>query len=72
MKEARGAVIADVTDGSPAEKAGLKPEDVVLERGRPARAGQLRPVALRGRQGARHARVRLHVLRGGAEKRHRR
>jgi serine protease Do len=30
MKEARGAVIAQLTDGSPAEKAGLKPEDVVL------------------------------------------
>jgi serine protease Do len=30
MKEARGAVIAQITDGSPAEKAGLKPEDVVL------------------------------------------
>jgi len=30
LKEARGAVIAQITDGSPAEKAGLKPEDVVL------------------------------------------
>ncbi len=30
MKEARGAVISQITDGSPAEKAGLKPEDVVL------------------------------------------
>ena len=37
MKEATGALIADVTDGSPAEKAGLKPDDVVVERGRPAR-----------------------------------
>ena len=30
MKEARGAVIAEIKDGSPAETAGLKPEDVVL------------------------------------------
>jgi serine protease Do len=30
LKEARGAVVTDVTDGSPAEKAGLKPGDVVL------------------------------------------
>jgi serine protease Do len=30
MKEARGAVIAQITADSPAEKAGLKPEDVVL------------------------------------------
>ncbi len=30
LKEARGAVIGSVTDRSPADKAGLKPEDVVL------------------------------------------
>jgi serine protease Do len=30
LKEARGAVIGSVTSGSPAEKAGLLPEDVVL------------------------------------------
>jgi serine protease Do len=31
MKEARGAIVAQVTDGSPAEKAGLKAEDIVLK-----------------------------------------
>jgi serine protease Do len=30
LREAKGAVIMDVTPGSPAEKAGLKPEDVVI------------------------------------------
>jgi serine protease Do len=30
LKEAKGALIADVTDGSPADKAGLKPDDVVI------------------------------------------
>ena len=30
LKEAKGALVSDVTAGSPAEKAGLKPEDVVV------------------------------------------
>ena len=30
MKEAKGALISDVTADSPAEKAGLKPDDVVV------------------------------------------
>jgi serine protease Do len=30
MKEPKGALISDVTEGSPAEKAGLKPDDVVV------------------------------------------
>jgi serine protease Do len=30
MKDNKGAVISDVTTGSPAEKAGLRPEDVVI------------------------------------------
>jgi serine protease Do len=30
LNEARGAVVSDVTPGSPAEKAGIKPEDVIL------------------------------------------
>ena len=30
LKEAKGAVVGSVTPGSPAEKAGLRPEDVVL------------------------------------------
>jgi serine protease Do len=31
MKESKGAIISDLTPGAPAEKAGLKPGDVVLE-----------------------------------------
>ncbi len=31
LKEAKGALVAGVTAGSPAEKAGLQPEDVILE-----------------------------------------
>ncbi|PYQ19171.1 MAG: peptidase [Acidobacteria bacterium] len=30
MKEAKGALISDVTEGSPAEKAGLRPDDIVV------------------------------------------
>ena len=30
LQEAKGALIADVTDGSPADKAGLRPDDVVI------------------------------------------
>jgi serine protease Do len=30
LKDAKGAAVVDVTSGSPAEKAGLKPEDVVV------------------------------------------
>jgi serine protease Do len=30
MKEPKGALVSDVTEGSPAEKAGLKPDDVVV------------------------------------------
>ena len=30
MKEARGAIVLDVTAGSPAEKAGVKPDDVIV------------------------------------------
>jgi serine protease Do len=30
LQSAKGALIADVTDGSPADKAGLKPDDVVI------------------------------------------
>lgn len=30
MKDARGAIVLDVTAGSPAEKAGVKPDDVIV------------------------------------------
>jgi serine protease Do len=30
LKDAKGAIIADVTEGSPADKAGLRPDDVVI------------------------------------------
>ena len=30
LKEAKGAVVLEVSDGSPAEKAGLKPDDVIV------------------------------------------
>jgi serine protease Do len=67
MKEARGAVIAQITDGSPAEKAGLKPEDVVLSVDEVAIQDQTdlsRYVAGK----APGATVKLKILRGGEEK----
>jgi serine protease Do len=66
MKEARGAVIAQITDGSPAEKAGLKPEDVVLSVDDVAIQDQTdlsRYVA--GKTPG--TTVKLKILRGGAE-----
>jgi serine protease Do len=67
MKDARGALIVDVTAGSPAEKAGLKPEDVVVAvDGRPiVESAELsRYVASK----APGTTVRLDVLRDGSEK----
>ena len=68
MKEARGAVIAQVTDGSPAEKAGLKPEDVVLSVGRRRRAGPDRTCRATWPARRPGTTVQLKILRDGAEK----
>ena len=57
IKEAKGAVISEVTPGSPAEKAGIRPDDVVVGGGRPRRRGQQRPVALHREQGPGHDRA---------------
>ena len=67
LKEARGALIIDVTGGSPAEKAGLKPEDIVVAvDGRPvADSTDLsRYVASK----APGTSVRLQLIRNGSEK----
>jgi serine protease Do len=67
MKDARGAMVSEVTKGSPAEEAGLRPDDVVISvDGRPVQDSSdlSRYVASK----APGATVRLHVLRGGIEK----
>jgi serine protease Do len=67
LKEARGAVINDVQEGSPAEKAGVRPEDVVIAiDGRPVEDNSdlSRDVAAR----APGSTVRLRILRGGQER----
>jgi serine protease Do len=67
LKEARGALIVDITAGSPAEKSGLKPEDIVVAvDGRPVvDNGDLsRYVASK----APGTTVRLDVIRNGSEK----
>ncbi len=67
LRDAKGAVIMDVTPGSPAEKAGLKPEDVVTAvDGRPIEDNSdlSRYVASR----APGTTVRLQVGRNGSEK----
>jgi serine protease Do len=67
MKDTKGALVSDVDAGSPAEKAGLKPGDVVL-------AADDRPVQDNGDLSryistrAPGTTVRLKVLRDGAEK----
>ena len=53
MKDTKGALISDVTADSPAEKAGLKADDVVVGVDGRADRGQRRPVALHRVQGAR-------------------
>jgi serine protease Do len=67
LKEAKGAYISDVTDGSPADKAGLKPEDVVVAvDGRPvADNGELTRYIASRTPGTT---VQLKVVRKGAEK----
>jgi serine protease Do len=67
LKDARGALIVDINPGSPAEKAGLKPEDIVVAvDGRPVvDNGDLsRYVASK----APGSTVRLDVIRNGSEK----
>jgi len=67
MKEAKGAVVSSVTQGSPADKAGIKAEDVVLgvDGKRVESNGDLsRYIASKAPQST----VRLQVLRDGAEK----
>ncbi len=67
LKEARGAVITDVQEGSPAEKAGVRPEDVVVSLdGRPVQDNSdlSRDIASR----APGSTVRLRVLRNGQER----
>jgi serine protease Do len=67
LKEAKGAIVSDVTPGSPADKAGVKPGDVVL-------AADDKPMADNGALSryisgkAPGTNVRLTVFRDGAEK----
>jgi serine protease Do len=67
LKEARGAAISQLTAGAPAEKAGLKPEDVIVAAdGRPIQdSGDLsRYIASK----APGATVKLDLVREGAQK----
>jgi serine protease Do len=67
MKDARGAIVTQVTDGSPAEKAGLKAEDIVLK----ADAVEVQDnqdLSSYISSKAPGAVVKLQVLRGGEEK----
>jgi serine protease Do len=67
MKDARGAVVNEVTKGSPAEAAGIKPEDVVVSvDGRPVQDSSdlSRYIASRAPGNS----VSLRVLRDGSER----
>lgn len=66
LKEARGAVVMDVLSGSPAEKAGLKPQDVIVAfNGIPIRStAHLQSLVGRTPPGTT---VKLTVIRGGKE-----
>jgi len=67
LKEAKGALIADVTEGSPADKAGLKPDDVVIGvDGREVRDNSDLTSYIASR--APESTVHLKILRNGAEK----
>ena len=65
LKEAGGALVSDVTPGSPAEKAGFQPEDVVVEAdGRPVKtSGELTNYVASLAPGTA---VKVKVLRGNA------
>jgi len=67
LKEAKGALIMEVTAGSPAEKAGLKPEDIVVAvDGRPVvDNGDLSRYVASRMPGTT---VRLDVIRNGSDK----
>ncbi|MCG6919617.1 MAG: Do family serine endopeptidase [Acidobacteria bacterium] len=67
MKEAHGAIVSDVTAGSPADEAGLKPGDVVVALdGQPMEDGSdlSRHVASKGPD----AKVALEILHDGSRK----
>jgi serine protease Do len=67
LKEAKGAIIADVTEGSPADKAGLRPDDVVIGvDGREVRDRSELTGYIASR--APETTVHLKILRNGAEK----
>jgi serine protease Do len=67
LKEAKGALIADVIEGSPADKAGLKPDDVVIAvDGREVRDNTDLTSYIASR--APETTVHLKVLRNGVEK----
>ena len=67
LKDAKGAIIADVTDGSPADKAGLKPDDVVIGvDGRPVTDNSDLTSYIASRPP--DSTVHLKILRNGAEK----
>jgi serine protease Do len=67
LKDSRGAVVNEVTKGSPAEEAGLKPEDVVTSvDGRPVQdSSDLSRYVARQAPGST---VKLRVLRDGGER----
>jgi serine protease Do len=67
LKENTGALVADVTSGSPADKAGIKAGDIVVEfNGKPVRDS--RHLKLQVGQTAPDAKVPVKVLRDGATK----
>jgi serine protease Do len=67
LKEARGAIVVEVTKDSPAEKAGLQPEDVVISAdGRPIQDSSDLSNYIAGK--APGTTVRLRILHEGVEK----
>ena len=67
LKDNDGALVADVTAGSPAEKAGLKPGDIITKfNGKPVRDS--RHLKLQVAQTSPSAKVPVEVLRDGSTK----